>query len=259
MHRRDVEQHRVGRLRPQLLLEEQLEDVGERLQQAGGPGHGRAEPLLQPRGDLALGPDHACRRQQQRVEHHDDEGDLDDDDRVDGWHGQEALSAPRPVDGRASRRGHVQRPSRRRAPRIRARNCLIVVSTGVAAASPNAHSVLPAMLSATLRAGRCRVIVPSPRSILSSILKQPVAAFAARRALAARLVTVEVQQVLRRPHHARRVVHDDHAGRAEQRSRPSAARRSWRARRSDPAAGSGTDDPPGITAFSWRPFAMPPA
>ncbi len=49
-------------------------------------------------------------------------------------------------------------------------------------------------------------------------LVEPVAAFAARRALAARLVLVEVQQVRRRPHHAGRLVHDDDAGRAEHRA-----------------------------------------
>ena len=50
-------------------------------------------------------------------------------------------------------------------------------------------------------------------------LEQPVAALAARRALAARLVLVEMQQVARRPHHAGRLVHHDDAGRAEHRPR----------------------------------------
>ena len=61
-------------------------------------------------------------------------------------------------------------------------------------------------------------ISPSPRSIFVQDLEQPVAALAARRALAARLVRVEVHQVHRRPHHARRLVHDDDAGGAEHRS-----------------------------------------
>ena len=46
---------------------------------------------------------------------------------------------------------------------------------------------------------------------------EPVAALAARRALPARLVAVEVQQVHRQPHHADTVVHHDEPGRAEER------------------------------------------
>ena len=44
--RREREQDRVGRLRLQLLLEEQLDDVGERLQQRlrTRPGSGRCGP-----------------------------------------------------------------------------------------------------------------------------------------------------------------------------------------------------------------------
>ena len=49
-------------------------------------------------------------------------------------------------------------------------------------------------------------------------LVEPVGAFAARRALAARLVPVEVQEVLRQPHHAGRIVEHDDAGGPEQRS-----------------------------------------
>ena len=41
-------------LRPQLLLEHQLDDVGERLQQSLRARPGRAEALLQQRGHLAL-------------------------------------------------------------------------------------------------------------------------------------------------------------------------------------------------------------
>ena len=57
----------------------------------------------------------------------------------------------------------------------------------------------------------------SPLEALEQLV-EPVAAFAARRALAARLVAVEVQQVHRQPDHADRVVHDDEPGRAEHRS-----------------------------------------
>ena len=48
-------------------------------------------------------------------------------------------------------------------------------------------------------------------------LVQPVGPLAARRALAARLVAVEVQQVLREPHHAGGVVEHDDRRRPEQR------------------------------------------
>src|SRR5262252_9120260 len=48
-------------------------------------------------------------------------------------------------------------------------------------------------------------------------LVEPVRAFAARRALAARLVTIEMQQVLGEPHHAGGVVEHDDRRRSEQR------------------------------------------
>jgi hypothetical protein len=50
-------------------------------------------------------------------------------------------------------------------------------------------------------------------------LVQPVRPLAARRAFPARLVTVEVEQILRQPHHAGRIVEHDDAGRAEERPR----------------------------------------
>ncbi len=74
--RRDVEQDLVGRLRPQLLLEKELQDVGERLQEAGGADERRSEALLQSRRDLALCPYHARGRQEQRVEDREHEADL---------------------------------------------------------------------------------------------------------------------------------------------------------------------------------------
>ena len=66
---------RVGRLRPQLLLEHQLDDVGERLQQALRPDAVRAEALLQERRDLPLDVHHHRRRGEQ---HGEDEERQDD-------------------------------------------------------------------------------------------------------------------------------------------------------------------------------------
>ena len=65
---RQREEERVGGLRPQLLLEHQLDDVGERLQQPLPADADRAEPLLQRRRQPPLDPDHGGRREQQRVE-----------------------------------------------------------------------------------------------------------------------------------------------------------------------------------------------
>ena len=53
---------------------------------------------------------------------------------------------------------------------------------------------------------------------LAQNLVQPVRAFAARRALSAGFVTVEMQQVFGKPDHARRVVEHDDGGRAEERA-----------------------------------------
>ena len=86
------------------------------------------------------------------------------DGRIDGWH----QCAPTGVRARQSA-GQVQRPSFTCAS-YSARNCFTVVSTGVAAASPKAQSVLPTMLSDTLSSRSMSFIVPSPRSILSRIL-----------------------------------------------------------------------------------------
>ena len=71
-----MKQDLVGRLRPQLLLEKELQDVGERLQEAGGADERRSEALLQSRRDLALGPHHARRGQEQPVEDRDHEAEL---------------------------------------------------------------------------------------------------------------------------------------------------------------------------------------
>ena len=75
-NRRDVEQQRVGRLRPQLFLEDQLDDVGERLQQAARADQIRPVALLDERGDLALHVDQHGGRNLQRQE--DDANQADD-------------------------------------------------------------------------------------------------------------------------------------------------------------------------------------
>ena len=67
---RERKEQRVGRRRPELLLEQQLDDVGQRLEQALRADQVRAEPLLQDRRDLPLDVDHDGRRAQQ---HHEDE------------------------------------------------------------------------------------------------------------------------------------------------------------------------------------------
>ena len=100
-----------------------------------------------------------------------------------------------------------------------ARKYFSVVSGGVASASPNAHSVLPGDVVRHARQEIEIAHLAVAALNLREDLEQPVAALAARRALAARLVRVEVHQVHRRPHHAGRLVHDDHAGRAEHRAR----------------------------------------
>ena len=52
--RREREEQRIGGGRPQLLLEHQLDDVGERLEQPLGPTRYGPDPLLQQRRDLPL-------------------------------------------------------------------------------------------------------------------------------------------------------------------------------------------------------------
>ena len=84
------------------------------------------------------------------------------------------------------------------------RKCWMKLFTGSAAASPSAQIVRPAMLSATLVStsrSSCR-----PRAGLDAVhhAVQPAGALAARRALAARLLEVEVRQALEAAHHAAR-------------------------------------------------------
>ena len=199
-----------------VLLEHQLDDVGERLQQPREADAVRAAAVLDVGAHLALHPHHEGGRQHQHVE--DDEDQRQVRDQRDGRQPAH-VSAPPPASLAARQSaGTVQRPSRTCASNS-ARKCFTVVSAGVAAASPNAHSVLPAMLFADADQQVDVAHLPFAALDPGQDLVQPVAPFAARRALAARLVLVEVQQVLRRPHHAGRLVHHDDAGRAEHRSR----------------------------------------
>ena len=79
--RRERKEQRIGRARPQLLLEHQLDDVGERLQHALRADEVRTEPLLQERGDLPLDVHHDRRRVEQHEEHEEREDDLRDEER----------------------------------------------------------------------------------------------------------------------------------------------------------------------------------
>jgi hypothetical protein len=81
-----VKKDLVCGLRPKLLLEEQLQDVGERLQQSRRSHQRRSEALLETSRDLALRPDHPGGRQQECMEDDDNEAELDDEDRIDSGH-----------------------------------------------------------------------------------------------------------------------------------------------------------------------------
>ena len=74
MHRREDEDHLVGGLRDDVLLERQLHAVGERLQQAERAVHVGADPVLHPGHDPALPPDVEQREQHQD---HEDQHGLD--------------------------------------------------------------------------------------------------------------------------------------------------------------------------------------
>ena len=79
--RRELEDEAVGPLGHQVLFEEELRPVGERLQQPEGSGAVRADAVLHVGDDLALEPDHQHHRDEQ-----DAEGDehLHDDDEEHG-------------------------------------------------------------------------------------------------------------------------------------------------------------------------------
>ena len=89
---RQAEDALVGPLGQQVLLEEQLDAVGQRLQDAPRPGPVRADAVLHVGDDLALEPDHQHRGDQQEHEHddrldehddHDAEVEPGDEERVD--------------------------------------------------------------------------------------------------------------------------------------------------------------------------------
>ena len=140
------------------------------------------------------------------------------------------------------------------------RKCLMNARTGIAAASPSAQIVRPWMLSATefsrsMSSGRpCAVLDPVDDAV------QPAGALAARRALAAALLEIEVRQALEATHHAARLVHHDDRARARASTPP------WRSSRSPcrwpssrrPAAPASTSRR-GCTALILRPSRMPPA
>ena len=77
MHRRDDEDHLVGRLGGDVLLERQLHAVGEALQQPEGAVHVGADAVLHARDDAALPPDVEQRQQHQD---HEDQHGLEQDD-----------------------------------------------------------------------------------------------------------------------------------------------------------------------------------
>ena len=84
-------------------------------------------------------------------------------------------------------------------------------ATGQAQASPKAQIVLPAMLSATFFRMSGILLRAAAREHAVGDLLHPERAFAARRALAARFVSVKFVDVIQRLDHVARVVHDDDA------------------------------------------------
>ena len=66
----------------ELNLPVSLDKIREGLQQTRKPGVGGPEPLLQAGGHLSLSPNHRRCREQQRVEDHQDQGDLSDEDGI---------------------------------------------------------------------------------------------------------------------------------------------------------------------------------
>ena len=78
--RRQLEDEPVGLVGHQVLLEEQLDPVGQGLGDAERPGPVGADPALHVRDDLALEPDHEHDRHHQGAE---DDQHLDEDDEDD--------------------------------------------------------------------------------------------------------------------------------------------------------------------------------
>ena len=138
-----------------------------------------------------------------------------------------------------------------------ARTCRRSSAPGQTAKSPSAQSDLPIDPVADRRAaGRGRRARRRPSSSFSQELHHPARPLAARRALAAGLVHVELRRAQRELHHAAAVVDHDQRGGAEE--RPDRAERVVVERHVDlPRVSAGTEEPPGMTAFSWRPSGDP--
>ena len=103
------------------------------------------------------------------------------------------------------------------------------------------------------------VACPAPASMPLQHLRQPVRALAARRALAAGLVLVELGPPRHRAHHRGGLVEDLQRARAEHRAGGADATRSRAGRRGARRVKIGVDEPPGVQNFSSWPSRMPPA
>src|SRR5262249_41481220 len=158
--RREREQPPVSALWPQLLLEQQLENVGQRLQKSMRSDQIGTVALLHEAHDLPLGQDEQRRGIDQHEEGQADDAELNDESKGGLIH-QCAPASTSPL--RRQSAGSVQRPSRTCAS-YSCLNSFIVESTGVAAASPNAQSVLPMMLLETPNSRSRSFSRPSPRS-----------------------------------------------------------------------------------------------
>ena len=82
--RREAKHERIGAFGDQVFLEEELDAVGEGLEDAPGPGDVRPHPVLHVGDELALEPDHEHdRHEQQHERQHDLQRDDQDHRRVD--------------------------------------------------------------------------------------------------------------------------------------------------------------------------------
>ena len=100
---------------------------------------------------------------------------------------------------------------------------------------------------------------PARVSSRAQDLHEPVGALAARRALAARLVRVELRPAQHRAHHAGRLVEDLQRLGAEHRARAAPRPRKSSGTSRCSAVSSGVEEPPGVQNFSSCPARMPPA
>ena len=112
------------------------------------------------------------------------------------------------------------------------------------------------MRSQTLRSRSRSACVAVARLDLLEQLHHPARPLAARRALPARLVHVELRRPQRELHHAAAVVDDDERRGAEERAGAPGSSRSRAACRAGRGVSTGTDEPPGMIAFSCRPSGI---